>query len=447
MPKIRKLWYKSGLVEQPYFQGQALTKWTHDGQIVWQNGEETFKDGHYFFRQSGNSGYFLELDPDNNTVDYAISSTHSSVFYSFHWNETAIFSVSGTTIYYILAENPGVYQTATHVLTASASNVWAVKDGFIYNNSSNFYLFSFSTMSDSLIYTHANTTIGKRNSRTWASGGCIFTDSTAKTLYSLSKTGTLKTIYNYVTSGYGAYLINNIPMAETDSNIITAVLKNKVVVGALSRQNNNVVDFIGYWNDADFEGSWASTSFFENSSDMADAAALGMLSNSYFGLRYFRTSDYADINNSGVVRIYARSRSADELYITDTVLSTTATYTVTTPDRSTYNIYCDINPINTVSGTSFDANYDTVRATQGYTSSAGTTYNVGPGWSAINSEANGSSNPIVRLNKQKKFETVNAEYYCYSNVTVFFDKNWDDTDDNIALQNNYLGAVVWNTTP
>lgn len=43
MPKIRNLKYDNTIVEQPIFNGVKLTKWIHNGVVVWENGEEPYK--------------------------------------------------------------------------------------------------------------------------------------------------------------------------------------------------------------------------------------------------------------------------------------------------------------------------------------------------------------------------------------------------------------------
>jgi hypothetical protein len=52
---------------------------------------------------------------------------------------------------------------------------------------------------------------------------------------------------------------------------------------------------------------------------------------------------------------------------------------------------------------------------------------------------------MIRRNPAtEQFESVNAEYYSYSNYMAFFDPWFRGTEDNIAFKNGYIGTVVWN---
>lgn len=444
---IRKIYQDNVKVEQPYYQGVPLTEWhyidpdTQGDYIVWKNGE-SFKAGEYYFRQSGNNGKFLKLDPDTNTIDYGVSSGYPTAFYTLYWNNYAIFSVSGKTINYITAADPTNYRTRSNALTASASNVWPVKNGFIYNNGKKFYHYSFTGNSDTLIYTHANS-VGKRTSDTWLSYGCIFYDSTDKIVYSLSVNGTVKSIFTYSTAVNEPRLINNLAVCETSGwNTDYAFVGTTVRVYDNNTHEYSVM-FRFYSAKKDLESAWGSSQCWnpadtDNDSRMRQAGMSNALSYGYMGLKFFRTGNPAN-ENRGFVRVYGAAASqpgTSPVYIHDCV----AMALVNGSDNDVWHKMTDIKPINTT-----DANIDTVRATQYQTSGSSNYFNIGPGWNYLNAEANGSTNPMIRRNPvTKQFESVNAEYYNYSNYMAFYDPWFKGTEDNIAFKNGYIGSVVWN---
>lgn len=445
---IRKIYQDNTKVEQPYYQGVPLTEWhyidpsTQQDHIVWKNGE-SFKAGEYYFRQSGNNGKFLKLDPQTNTIGYGVSSSYPSVFYTMYWNNYAIFSVSGRTIYYITATDPSNYRTRSNALTASASNVWPVKDGFIYNNGKKFYHYRFIGNYDTPIYTHANS-VSKRTSDTWLSYGCIFLDSTEKAIYSLSINGNCLKVFDYGTAYGDNRLINNIPICETDSNSIGG--EERVIVGTTRREwdsqlSREFTNLIYFTTNISLDGAgWNTDHCWSDTSDsrMAIAGRAGDLSYSNMGLRYFRTGNPVD-ESKGFVRVYGAAKNqpgVSPVYIHDCALFAA----VTTVDHDVWHKMTDINPINTT-----DATINTVRATQYQANSSSNYFNIGPGWTYLNAEANGTTNPMVRRNlTTEQFESVNAEYYNYSNYMAFYDLRFRGTEDNIAFQNGYTGSVVWN---
>ncbi len=444
---IRKIYRDNVKVEQPYYQGVALTEWhyidpdTQQDHIVWKNGE-SFKAGKYYFRQSGTSGKFLKLDPETNTISYGVSSTYSTVFYAMYWNNYAIFSVSGRTINYITADDPSNYRTRSNVLTATASNVWPIKDGFIYNNGKNFYHYQFKSNSDTLIYTHANSA-SKRTSDTWLSYGCIFVDSTAKKVYSLSVNGTAREVFEYSTGVNEPRLINNLPVCETNGWDTDYAFIGTTVRLYDENTHEYSVMFRFYSTKKDLESVWGSSECWnpadpDNDSRMKQAGMSNALSYSHMGLKFFRTGNPAD-KDRGFVRVYGAAVSQSGIspaYIHDCQ----AMAYVNGSDNDVWHKTTDIHPINTT-----DADVDTVQVTQYQASASSNYFNIGPGWNYLNAEATGSSNPMIRRNPTtEQFESVNAEYYNYSNYMVFFDPWFRGTEDNIAFQNGYIGSVVWN---
>lgn len=444
---IRKIYQEGVKVEQPYYKGVPLTEWhyidpsTQQDNIVWKNGE-SFKAGEYYFRQSGNNGKFLKLDPDTNTIDYGVSSGYPTAFYTLYWNNYAIFSVSGKTINYITATDPSNYRTRSNALTASASNVWPVKDGFIYNNGKKFYHYRFNGNYDTLIYTHANS-VGKRTSDTWLSYGCIFYDSTAKKVYSLSTNGTVREIFEYSTSVNEPRLLNNLPVCETSGwNTDYAFVGTTVRVYDDNTHEYSVM-FRFYSTKKDLESAWGSSQCWnpadtDNDSRMRLAGMSNALDYSSMGLKFFRTGNPAN-ENRGFIRVYGAAASqsgTSPVYIHDCI----SMALVNGSDNDAWHKMTDIKPINTT-----DATVDTVRATQYQASASSNFFNIGPGWNYLNAEANGSTNPMIRRNPvTKQFESVNAEYYNYSNYMAFFDPWFKGTEDNIAFKNGYIGSVVWN---
>lgn len=444
---IRKIYQDNTKVEQPYYQGVPLTEWhyidpsTQQDHIVWKNGE-SFKAGEYYFRQSGNNGKFLKLDPQTNTIGYGVSSSYPSVFYTMYWNNYAIFSVSGRTIYYITATDPSNYRTRSNALTASASNVWPVKDGFIYNNGKKFYHYRFIGNYDTPIYTHANS-VSKRTSDTWLSYGCIFYDSTAKKVYSLSINGTVREIFEYSTSVNEPRLLNNLPVCETSGWDTDYVFVGTTVRVYDDNTHEYSVMFRFYSAKKDLESAWASSECWnpadpDNDSRLKQAGMSNALSYSNMGLKFFRTGNPAD-ENRGFVRVYGAAASqpgVSPAYVHDCI---SMAY-VNDADFDVWHKMTDINPINTT-----DATINTVRATQYQANSSSNYFNIGPGWTYLNAEANGTTNPMVRRNlTTEQFESVNAEYYNYSNYMAFYDLRFRGTEDNIAFQNGYTGSVVWN---
>lgn len=445
---IRKIYQNNVKVEQPYYQGVALTEWhyidpdTQQDHIVWKNGE-SFKAGEYYFRQSGTSGKFLKLVPETNTISYGVSSSYSTVFYTMYWNNYAIFSISGKTINYITADDPSNYRTRSNALTASASNVWPVKDGLIYNNGKKFYHYRFKSNSDTLIYTHANS-VSKRTSDTWLSYGCIFLDSTEKAIYSLSINGNCLKVFDYGTAYGDNRLINNIAVCETDSNSLGGA--EKAIIGTTRREwdgtlSREFTNFMYFMTDISLDGGgWSADHCWSDTSDsvMAKAGRAGDLSYSQMGLRYFRTGNPTE-KSKGFVRVYGAAKNqpgVSPVYIHDCTLFAA----VTTEDHDVWHQSTDIKPINTA-----DADIDTARVTQYQASASSNYFNIGPGWTYLNAEATGSSNPMIRRNPTtEQFESVNAEYYNYSNYMAFFDPWFRGTEDNIAFQNGYIGLVVWN---
>lgn len=444
---IRKIYQNSIKVEQPYYQGVPLTEWhyidpsTQQDYIVWKNGE-AFKAGEYYFRQSGNNGKFLKLDPETNTIDYGVSASNPSVFYTMYWNNYAIFNVSGRTINYITAADPTNYRTRSNALTATASNVWPVKNGFIYNNGKKFYHYRFNGNYDTVIYTHENS-VGKRTSDTWLSYGCIFTDATNKAVYSLSINGTVKTIFSYSSNVNEPRLINNLAVCETSGWDTDYAFIGTTVRLYDENTHEYSVMFRFYNAKKDLESGWSSSRCWndadpDNDSKMRQAGMNNSLSYGHMGLRFFRTGNPAD-ENKGFVRVYGAAASqsgTSPVYIHDCV----SMAFVNGSDNDVWHKMTDINPISTT-----DASVDTVRATQYTKNSSSNYYNIGPGWTYLNAEANGTTNPMIRRNPiTKQFESVNAEYYNYSGYMAFFDPWFKGTEDNIAFENGYRGLIVWN---
>lgn len=97
MTKVRNLHYLGKVVEQPYYKGEPLTKWIHDGVVVWENGKQAYK-GIYYISNNASYAYsylyYYDFETGSNTRLLSLRSPQNSYAYNLYVDKDGVFLIA-----------------------------------------------------------------------------------------------------------------------------------------------------------------------------------------------------------------------------------------------------------------------------------------------------------------------------------------------------------------